>query len=374
MAPPRFKLGPALLGLLWGTLLAAATAAAAERLGRYPVDEAQISVSGISSGAFMANQLHIAHSSRIMGAGLIAGGLYGCAVERVGRDGVRAFAGLATGPCMSAPRLLRPVDAYARQVRLFAERGWIDPPDNLARGRLYAFTGRADSVVDSETVRRGVALYETLGLPRSRIDLHDGDLPGNGAGHSWVTANYGLACDANAAPYINDCDLDQAGQMLGAIYGPLLPAAERLGGDVVAFDQAEFAPGGDPAPHGLWGVGHLYVPAACRPGVAAEPCRLHVVLHGCRQSAQVLGEVFFRNVGVNEWADTNRIVVLYPQARSVGVGDFRAPRPLDVFNTNPLGCWNWWGYAYDDRYLFKDGVQVRAIWAMVQRLAGLSND
>jgi hypothetical protein len=32
---------------------------------------------------------------------------------------------------------------------------------------------------------------------------------------------------------------------------------------------------------------------------------------------------------------------------------------------NPEGCWNWWGYAYDNRYLFKDGVQVSAIWAMV---------
>ncbi len=118
------------------------------------------------------------------------------------------------------------------------------------------------------------------------------------------------------------------------------------------------------------------MPAACRPGAAAaaEPCRLHVVLHGCRQSAQRLGEVFFRNVGVNEWADTNRIVVLYPQARSVEVGDFRTPQPTDAFNTNPQGCWNWWGYAYDDRYLTKDGVQVRAIWAMIQRISGRSND
>jgi poly(3-hydroxybutyrate) depolymerase len=57
------------------------SASAAEPLGRLPADSGQVSVSGISSGAFMANQLHIAHSAGIMGAGIIAGGLYGCAVD-----------------------------------------------------------------------------------------------------------------------------------------------------------------------------------------------------------------------------------------------------------------------------------------------------
>ena len=51
----------------------AASAQAAERLGSYPVDPKQVSVAGISSGAFMANQMHIAHSADIMGAAMIAG-------------------------------------------------------------------------------------------------------------------------------------------------------------------------------------------------------------------------------------------------------------------------------------------------------------
>src|SRR5438045_2914543 len=58
-------------------------ASAADPLGRFPVDPAEVSVSGISSGAFMANQLHFAHSAGILGAGMIAGGLYGCAVDSV---------------------------------------------------------------------------------------------------------------------------------------------------------------------------------------------------------------------------------------------------------------------------------------------------
>src|SRR5438093_10727364 len=83
---------------------------AADPLGRFPVDPAEVSVSGISSGAFMANQLHFAHSAGILGAGMIAGGLYGCAVDSVTEDGVSALASLAVGPCMSVLTLLRPVD------------------------------------------------------------------------------------------------------------------------------------------------------------------------------------------------------------------------------------------------------------------------
>src|SRR5947208_8667642 len=84
-------------------------ALAADPLGRFPTDPAEVSVSGISSGAFMANQLHIAHSAGIIGAGMIAGGLYGCAVDSVSEDGVSALVSLAVGPCMAVPSLLRPV-------------------------------------------------------------------------------------------------------------------------------------------------------------------------------------------------------------------------------------------------------------------------
>jgi hypothetical protein len=43
------------------------------------IDPAQISVSGISSGGFMAHQFHVAHSENIMGVGIVAGGPYYCA-------------------------------------------------------------------------------------------------------------------------------------------------------------------------------------------------------------------------------------------------------------------------------------------------------
>src|SRR5260370_23778318 len=127
-------------------------ASAADALGRFPVDPAEVSVSGISSGAFMASQLHIAHSAGIIGAGMIAGGLYGCAVDSVSGDGVLALVSLAVGPCMSVPTLLRPVDFYTRLTADLAAKGWIDPPGNLARSRVWLLTGQGDKVVDSEAI------------------------------------------------------------------------------------------------------------------------------------------------------------------------------------------------------------------------------
>ena len=45
------------------------------------LDPADITVSGISSGAFFAHQFHIAFSSLVKGAGIVAGGPFGCAAQ-----------------------------------------------------------------------------------------------------------------------------------------------------------------------------------------------------------------------------------------------------------------------------------------------------
>lgn len=358
--------------LLLAAALPPASAWAADPLGRFPVDPAQVSVAGISSGAFMANQIHIAHSAGIMGAAIVAGGPYGCAVDRLTPDGVAALASLAVGPCMSVPSLLRPVASYAGLVADLAARGWIDPPQNVARSRVYLFAGKADKIVDPRSVELGASLYRTLGVPASQIVFRDRDLPGAGAGHSWVTRNFGNACDANAAPFINDCDYDQAAEVLATIYGPLQKRVDRPEGRIVAFDQTEFVPRAAAKANGLSDTGYLFLPKDCEAG-AAPPCRLAVVLHGCLQSAEVLGNEFYMRIGVNEWADGNRIVVLYPQAHATSVSELALQNASSAFNTNPNGCWNWWGYANDPHFLTKQGVQIGAIWSMVRRLTGQGN-
>jgi hypothetical protein len=369
--PPRVK---RLIGFLTALALLPAlfgAAQAAEKLSSFPVDPTQISVAGISSGAFMANQLQVAHSADIMGAAMIAGGLYGCAVEAVEDDGVRALASQAVGACMKVPFMLDDVPTYKDRLEQLAAKGWIDSPSNLARDKAYFFTGGSDDVVASETVEKGKELYDALGVPAANIVFEDHSGPAANAGHSWVSKDFGGACDANATPFIDDCVYDQAGAELKAIYGQdLKPPADTPTGRIVAFDQKEFVPGKATAANGLWHTGYLYVPKACEPG-AAQPCRLQVVLHGCKQSAEELHDVFYSRIGVNEWADANNILVLYPQAHATTPAEL--PPNLWVnalIYANPEGCWNWWGYSDDRQYPTKKGVQIVAIWKMIQRLEG----
>jgi poly(3-hydroxybutyrate) depolymerase len=160
-------------------------------------------------------------------------------------------------------------------------------------------------------------------------------------------------------PYISDCDFDAAGRLLGHLLGGLAPRVERAPvASLLAFDQSAFLEPGHDAP-GLHGSAWVYVPNGCLGGAA---CRLHVAFHGCRQHAAAIGETFARHAGYNEWAESNRIVVLYPQATAIeGLIPGTGP--------NPRGCWDWWGYSGAD-YAGKGGVQIRAVAAMVDLLLG----
>ncbi len=139
-----------------------------------------------------------------------------------------------------------------------------------------------------------------------------------------MTNNCCQACDLTQSPFIDNCGYDQAGAELGAIYGPdLKPAASSTSGRIVAFDQTEFVPNGQAAENSLSGTGYLYVPKACEPGAAGR-CRLHVVFHGCKQSAEMIGDIFYTKIGVNEWADANLMnPLIFPDSKTP---EFEIPR------------------------------------------------
>src|SRR6476661_2829025 len=65
-----------------GPSLAQPTTIPVEPLARYgKLDPSGVTVSGISSGAFFAHQFHIAFSSLVKGAGIVARGPFGCAAQ-----------------------------------------------------------------------------------------------------------------------------------------------------------------------------------------------------------------------------------------------------------------------------------------------------
>ena len=316
------------------TAILSSGAFAAEPLPRFNVDRSQTSVSGLSSGAFMAVQFHTAYSGEIMGAGVVAGGPYNCAYVN--------FGGIVT--CMQGT----PIGSYsAAAAEGFAALEEIDDTANLRRSRVYIFSGTKDTVVAQPVVDATYSYYRTVGVPESNIQyVHT--VP---AGHAFIAPSWGGDCGANASPYINHCTVDgaaydQAGAILTHLYGPLNAPDNAPGGSLVKFDQKPF---GD---FGMSDSGFLYVPPSCEQGAT---CRIHIVFHGCKQTSQDIGDQYYTDTGYNRWADTNRILVLYPQAAA-------------DLATNPEHCWDWWGYT-GLQFNVRSGPQMSAVKKMIDRLA-----
>lgn len=371
-------------------------ARASERLGTYIIDPGAISISGISSGGFMANQFHVAHSATVMGAGILAGGPYLCARVNSGfgdylgsykelwnavyvcshqASAIPVFGGLQ--PFLGPPNPEKSVAA----TRIEAANGAIDALENMRNDRVWLFSGTHDTLVPQSVVDALHAYYtEIFGafmdLPvKSIIYVDSVDVH-----HAMIVAAAGdNNCLDFALPYINDCDYDAAGIMLRFFYrqpeAALNPPVEWDRQSLTAFDQTEFFPEGTGRADGGDGsismndLGHVYVPASCRQGAT---CRLHVALHGCEQYQDKVEEVcgrdgkcqprlFFEAAGYNRWAEANDIVVLYPQTTA-----WDGP---SLTRTNPKGCWDWWGYG-GGGYATKNGKQIRAIKAMIDRLTG----
>jgi hypothetical protein len=124
---------------------------------------------------------------------------------------------------------------------------------------------------------------------------------------------------------------------------------------VQRFDQSAYTGQDIPDALSLGEAGYVFVPQDCESGAA---CRVHIALHGCLQDAGHLGQRYIDSTGYNAWADTNHLIVLYPQTKSSSV----AP-------ANPQACWDWWSYIdHTDRYVTKSGLQIKAIKAMLDAL------
>lgn len=313
------------------------------------------SVSGLSSGGFMAVQFGVAYSSIIKGVGVIAGGPYYCAqgdiniaTTKCSCTGVFAFS-----PCKVTNDSTH-VDTLIKQADAYAAAGAIDSTSKLARQHIWLFSGSKDSVVPLAVMRDLLKFYRHY-IPEQRIRFIN-DVP---AEHAMPTDGYGKACDARGPPYINNCRFDAAGSLLKWLLGDLRPKTlPPKEGRWIEFDQGEFVEDDQPATRGLAQTGFLYVPRACE-GHAAQLCELHVVFHGCGQNVEKVGDKFIRHAGYNHWADANATIVLYPQTAATV--------------RNPNGCWDWFNAERDDPgYATREGRQMRAVKAMVDRIAGVT--
>ncbi|ANZ34764.1 hypothetical protein BBK82_00390 [Lentzea guizhouensis] len=312
--------------------LAAVPAPQPGTLDRYDITGTY--VSGLSSGGFMANQLHVAYSGVFQGAGIFSAGAYDCAQNSVAT---------ALNACMDTFTPRKTPAELEQLTRTRASAGTVDPVQNLSGDPVWLFHGNADQTVDRAVNDDLATYYRDFG---ARVVYNNN----SAAGHAWVSPIGPNSCGSTASPYVNNCGTaDPVREMLGHLVGSVAAPATSLTGKLVQFDQGRYAPGGNAAAISMGREGFAYVPRACESG----PCKLMVTLHGCYQYFGLVGNALMDKGYLNEYADTNGMIVLYPQATTM--------------TGNPRGCWDWWGYQ-SAQYPLKSGPQMTAVVAMVKAL------
>ncbi len=342
----------------------ASASAATTKLQRYTIDPKRIFVAGISSGGFGAVQMHVAHSSVFKGAAIYAGGVYWCAQGATAAQALVSCGGetVSTGTGSRGSALYESTlplsEAY---LDVQSSLGTIDDESHLKNAPVYLWSGTNDEVVNPKEM----ADLDTEYLHYGANVKFDSTYP---ADHGWESPDGELPCGMLGTPYMLACQnlagggtYDSVQTWLHMFLGSLQPRnGGALGGTLLSFDQTEF--GADATKLSMANTGSVFVPKDCAQG---KICGFILAEHGCLQYAGLVGSKWVDEAGIDEWADTNDLVVLYPDTVAEPAGSAVA--------LNPNGCFDWWGYSNgeDVNYALKTGAQMTVLYSMVRRVTGV---
>lgn len=291
----------------------------------------------------MASTHLLAFSDRVVGLGQMQAAGYGCSriINKIECD--------YNKKCSDQAATARMLDIANKS----AKQGLIASLDNLRSTPVMLYAGGSDTIVHAAVVDASVDFYRRL---HANVSLKL--VPR--AEHAVATDVRCPVCDRCGylgSPFLNDCDFDLAGTILASLLGQLRPRTAP--GGVSKFDQSAFFPSGSsPADMGMAAAAFVYVPRRCAVATGGRACRLHVVYHGCDESAgTAAGLDFVTYSGFNAWAEANDIVVLYPQT----LGEL---------------CWDWTGTFTPHRnevYDTRSSPQLLVVNRMVDWMLGVNH-
>ncbi|WP_417798787.1 hypothetical protein [Terasakiella pusilla] len=371
------------------------------------VDADQITVSGVSSGAFMAQQLHLAYSDIFSGMGSVAGGPFFCAQNMAPDqiDTIKQQCMLGLGADLTAA-------TYIAKAKALSVEGKIAPLENLKDDRVFIFNSQNDHVINPLLGNASRLFYNTFmetdaikawsyipsygplypvahGMPttKSRYDRYQNFsdratpcAPSNAQQYPWFPNPLVRGND----PWIYHCNFgflpgyDLGKDILWHLYGEVKTTKTFKDANLYKFDQLPFVENvttpQELNDHGIGTTGYAYVPDGCTDGT--KSCKTHVALHGCQQFPEwqftgkvgsakagekvTFGESFYKYV-YNDLAESNDIIMIYPQAHNIGT---------EESDPNPYGCWAFWAFSEDERetYYTRDGREMKMIAEMVRAL------
>ena len=74
----------------------------------------------------------------------------------------------------------------------------------------------------------------------------------------------------------------------------------------------------------------------------------------------LVGDIFATKAGYLEVAELNNLIIIFPQVA-----------PTVMFPTNPMGCWDWWGYS-SLYYATKSAPQMSGIRTMIDTVRSIN--
>lgn len=284
-------------------------------------------ISGISSGGFMASQMATIYSASIEGVATVAGGFYYCArnylpqkiledKETIGEQNLFLyepsskvlsdtlnpfiiFSGelnpvswfkpskanpvyQAVSVCMLNPNEAKIDYDYLQKN---AENNLIDPLQNIAHQKVLLFHGKKDSVLDSKMQNQLTNFYQKYNVPKENLKI----IKGKG-GHNFPTNNKtGIDCQKEEVPYLGKCNYDLAKEILVHLENITIDKNEVNRDNLYMIDQtdnklnineklADFKQDiRSVAPYG-----YMYASSFCLDN--PNQCKIHVALHGCKMS------------------------------------------------------------------------------------------
>lgn len=364
-------------------------------------------ISGISSGAFMAVQMSTIFSNQFSGVGTVAGGFFYCAQNHLQekiKEGQLTLIGAknlflysntnlistntsqwfepatanpiyqSVAVCMHNPKM-----ATRPDLEKFEAEKKIRPIDNFKFLKTYIYQGEFDSVVHKEMAQQLVAFYNENKIPNENIKLSRGE-----GGHNFPTDKENLnSCLAEKVPYISSCNKDVAKEILEQTTSNLYIKSEPSLDHIFVVDQnldvknkmaAEKdwkQPSQSLAPYG-----YLYANEKCLKDPAS--CHLHVALHGCEMSDSYnkdFDEVYaeqvskYQNLSMRKKSKliVNVLNLPYIEQKTnmygalkfvvnAGYIDYAEKNNLMIlfpqtwiteenYPYNPKGCWDWFGWT-----------------------------
>jgi hypothetical protein len=368
-------------------------------------------ISGISSGGFMAEQMAVAYSSQFSGVATVAGGYYFCAGTHFEKQqrlyGTSTLISYKTNTPSLIKSFLNPFSSFFMNVEEWvtpsfsnplyraltvclnnpnlsllprqilgvtyfdtydlADKGLIDPIENLSKQKVLIYQGKSDSVVNPSMASQ-LKNFRTH-FKASEIK----EIYGVGAHNFPSKSKKAIDCQSQKPPYVGNCDLDLAGEILEF----LAPKSNgRVTGEVKVYTVSQET---SSLPDSIAQYGYVVSSDLCLK--FPDRCHMHVALHGCQMTDYFdpdFHKAFENNVvvrGVNFKPDNSKRAMgmwLRQFIELAGWKEAIKNKPLMVvfpqtyiseknYPFNPSGCWDWYGWT-GSGYSTKQGQETA--WLM----------